>query len=324
MKKNVNIYLADDLHPKGISLLERSFNLLNIQGLSNSRLLKQILTHTDKTNSTESALIIRSVRNIDKDFIAAVSKTNIRLICTVSAGYDNIDLAAAKKFKIDVMNVAGANSTSAAEFTLGVILAIAKNLIPASVDMKKGKFDYSRYKNYELYGKTLGIIGVGRIGSKVAGLARAFGMKINGNDINRKVKAKYPFIKFTSLNSLITTADIVTIHTPLKRTTENIINSKNIKLFSKSAILVNCSRGGTVDEKALINALANDKLHYAAVDVFETEPGFRKNFTKLDNILLTPHLAGKTAESKQRMGLEAAEKVRNYFTKQVKKDKLVY
>ncbi len=325
MKSNVNIYLADELHPKGIGLLKRTFHVYDLKGLINDLLLKKLLTLSKISKSNKDALIIRSVRNIDKQFIKEIaSKTNIKLICTVSAGFDNIDISSCRKYTIDAMNVAGANSTSAAEFTFAAILAITKNIIPASSDMKKGVFDYRRYSNTELYGKTIGIIGVGRIGSKVAKLARAFGMNILGNDIDPKVKQKYSFIKFISLNKLLAGSDIITIHTPLNSTTENIINKNNLKLFKRSSTLINCSRGGTVDEIALIDSLKKNKLHYSAVDVFKSEPSFNKNFTKLNNVLLSPHLAGKTAESRQRMGLEAAKKVTDYFFKRVNKHKLVY
>lgn len=313
------------MHPKGIGLLKRSFTLFDLKGLNNNQLLKKILTLSKKTTNQKDALIIRSVRDIDKQFIKQIAtKTNIRLVCTVSAGFDNIDIAACSKHKIDVMNVAGANSTSAAEFTFASILAITKNIIPASVDMKKGIFNYRKINNIELSGKTIGIIGVGRIGSKVAKLARAFGMNVIGNDIDPKVRAKYKFIKFTSLNRLISSSDIVTIHTPLDKTTKNIINKNNLKLFKSTSILINCSRGGTVEENALIESLKENKLHYSAVDVFENEPSFNKNFTKLNNVLLSPHLAGKTVESRQRMGIEAAKKVTEYFISSFNKHKLVY
>lgn len=324
MKSKVNIFLADDLHQKGIDLLKKKFNIVSLTSLTNSALLARLKKFSPKNISSTDALVVRSVRNLDRVFLQKTAKfTNIRLICTVSAGFDNIDIQAAAAFGIDVMNVAGANSTSAAEFTFGLILAAAKNIIPANNEMFKGKFDYSRYSNTELSGKTLGIIGVGRIGSKVAKLAKAFGMKILGNDINPKLKNKYPFIKFISLEKILSLSDILTIHTPLDRSTHYIINKRNISKLKKNAILINTSRGGVVEEAALIAALKGGKLRFACADVFENEPGFNKKLIKFKNLIITPHLAGKTAESKLRMGTEAAERVIEYFSNSRRSHELI-
>ncbi len=324
MNKNVSIYLADDLHPKGISLLQKRFNVIFLKGLPNNILLNKIKSLSTKDTIKKSALLIRSVRTLDKQFIRSLSEfTDVKLICTVSAGFDNIDIDYCKKCNIDVMNVAGANSISAAEFTFALILAITKNIIPADKDMKSKIFDYGKFNNSELYGKTIGIIGVGRIGSKVAKLAKAFSMKVLGNDIDPKVKKKYISIKFVSLDKLLSSSDIVTIHTPLNNSTKKLINGKNLQMLRAGSILINCSRGGTVDENSLINALTQNKLYYSAIDVFENEPFFNKKLLKLKNVILTPHLAGKTVESKQRMAIKAAEGVTRYFTRSQSKHKLI-
>ncbi|MBE2228432.1 MAG: hydroxyacid dehydrogenase [Ignavibacteria bacterium] len=324
MKNNVNIYLADELHPAGIDLLKKNFNVFSLLSLTNPFLLKQLRDLSPKNGSSKDALIVRSVRTINRDFLEKAAKsTNINLICTVSAGFDNLDTIAAAECGIDVMNVAGANSTSAAEFTIGLILAAAKNLIPANNEMHRGTFDYSKYSNTELFGTTLGIIGVGRIGSKVAKLAKAFGMNILGNDINSKLKNKYPFVKFVSLDKILSLSDILTLHTPLDDSTHYIINKRNIALMKKEAILINTSRGGVIEEAALISSMKSNKLRYACVDVFENEPGFNKKLLKYKNLIITPHLAGKTAESKLRMGTEAAKKVIEYFSKTRRSHKLI-
>jgi len=324
LKSKSNIFLADELHQKGIDLLKKKFNVVRLNSLNNSALVARLKKLSPKNNTSNDALIVRSVRNVNKDFLQKAAKfTNIRLICTVSAGFDNIDIIAAAECGIDVMNVAGANSTSAAEFTFGLILAAAKNLIPANNEMFKGKFDYSRYNNIELSGKTLGIIGVGRIGSKVAKLAKAFGMNILGNDIDPKLKNKYPFVKFVTIEKILMSSDILTIHTPLDSSTHYIINKRNISKLRKNAIIINTSRGGVVEEAALIASLKGNKLRYACVDVFENEPGFNKKLIKYKNLIITPHLAGKTAESKLRMGTEAAHKVIAYFSKTRRSHKLI-
>lgn len=323
MNKKVNIFLADELHPAGIDLLKKHFAVNSCPGMTNPSLLKTIALHSND-DSVKQALIIRSVRNIGKTELEFIQKrTNISLICTVSAGFDNLDVFRAAKLGINVMNVAGANSTSAAEFTWALILAITKRLHKADSMMKSGVFNYSGFSNTELKGKTIGIIGVGNIGSKVARIAKTFGMKILGNDIKPVLKKKYPYVKFVSLNKLLTYSDVVTIHTPLDDSTKHLINRNNIRLMQKHAVLINCSRGGTADEKALIAALKSGRILYAGIDVFENEPAFNKTLAKMNNVILTPHLAGKTVESKERMALVAAEKIINFYKKSGKRAKLI-
>ncbi|MFI5211479.1 MAG: NAD(P)-dependent oxidoreductase [Ignavibacteria bacterium] len=308
------IFIADEFHQKGIDLLKREYNTLYLNGLTTRDLLKLIASKTHSANKT-SALIIRSTRKLGADRISEIkNKTNIRLICTVSSGFDNIDVLACSKLNIKVLNVPGGNMISAAEFTMSLILALAKNLFPANNMMNKGLFDNSGISNFELSGKTLGVIGVGRVGSYTAKFAKAFGMNIIGNDIDPKVRAAYKWIKFVSLNSLLRKSDVVTLHVPLDNTTVNLINGNNIKLLSGNSMLINCSRGGTVNEKALISALKRGKIRYAGIDVFLKEPGFASEFTKLNNVILTPHLAGKTAESKIRMSIQTAENIYKYYT----------
>lgn len=323
MNKKVNIFLADELHPAGIDLLKKHFAVNSCPGMTNPSLLKTIALHSND-DSVKQALIIRSVRNIGKTELEFIQKrTNISLICTVSAGFDNLDVFRAAKLGINVMNVAGANSTSAAEFTWALILAITKRLHKADSMMKSGVFNYYGFSNTELKGKTIGIIGVGNIGSKVARIAKAFGMKILGNDIKPALKKKYPYVKFVSLKKLLTYSDVVTIHTPLDDSTKHLINRNNIRLMQKHAVLINCSRGGTADEKALIAALKSGRISYAGIDVFENEPAFNKTLAKMNNVLLTPHLAGKTVESKERMAVAAAEKIIRFYKKSGKRAKLI-
>ncbi|NOS84052.1 MAG: hypothetical protein HOP31_02830 [Ignavibacteria bacterium] len=323
MNKKVNIFLADDLHLAGINLLKKHFTIISLKGLDNGSLLKKAATYSSANMST-SVLVIRSVRNIGKTELNYIkSNTDISLICTVSAGFDNLDIQYARKLGIKCMNVAGANSTAAAEFTWAMLLSITKRLFRADAMMKSGEYDYNTFTNSELNGKTIGIIGVGNIGSKVAKIAMAFGMKILGNDINSSLKNKYLHIKFVSLTKLLSSSDIVTIHTPLDDSTKYLINRNNIKLMQKHSVLINCSRGGTVEETALIAALKKGNISYAGIDVFEREPAFNKTFAKLSNVILAPHLAGKTLESKERMARIAAEKIINFYKKSGNRAKLI-
>lgn len=309
------IFLADKIDPDGIKLLQKKFELIFTEGKTARQLLDAIKKKSNP-DLRVSALLIRSTRKIDKVFaqeLAAIG--GVRLICTVSAGYDNIDINECRKHGIDVLNVEGANSTSAAEFTIAMILNSYKSIISADTAMKRGKFDFSVYRNHELSGKTIGIIGVGQVGSKAAKFARAFRMKVLGNDIDPAVRNRHGFIKFVSLNALLKSCDIVTIHTPLDHTTRNLINSANIRLMKKHSLLVNTSRGGIVNERALKSRLKSDNSFFAAMDVFENEPHFDKEFARLSNVIITPHLAGKTLESRKKMSIIAAENLLKYFGK---------
>ena len=189
-----------------------------------------------------------------------------------------------------------------------MLLSFMKKIPQKSSEMKKGVFN-SNYSNSEIFGKTIGIIGVGRIGSRVAKIARAFGMNVLGNDIKSSLQNKYPWIKFVQLNKLLASSDFVTVHTPLDKTTYHLLSGNNLKLLKPESILVNCARGGIVDESALIEILKSKKIAGACLDVFENEPDFNKKLAKLDNVLLTPHLAGKTAESKRRMAVLTASNI---------------
>jgi D-3-phosphoglycerate dehydrogenase len=235
--------------------------------------------------------------------------SDVKIICTASSGFDNIDIKACRELEIKTINVYGGNAVSAAEHTFAFILGIFKNIIHNNQRMKLGIFDNASNINTELYGKTIGIIGVGRIGARVAEYARAFGMKVAGNDINPKLKNRYKWIKFMSLNRLLKQSDVVTVHTPLDESTYHLIDKNNIRLLKKNAVIINCARGGIIDEQSLIDALKKNKIFYAGIDVFENEPKFNKHFAKLNNVILSPHLAGKTSESKKRMAVMAAENI---------------
>jgi D-3-phosphoglycerate dehydrogenase len=322
LQENIYIFIADEMHRHGIDILNHiGYKVVEIYGLDNDNLLKSIARMRKEVNQ-RSVLIIRSVRRIDRDLIDRIYKyTTVALICTASSGFDNIDSAYSIKKGISVLNVPEGNFVSAAEHTIALILSIFKNINHADEDMKKGIFDAGRYVNSELLGKTIGIVGVGRVGSYVANLARSFGMKILGNDINRSLFNKYRWIKFVSLDHLIRSSDIITLHTPLDRSTLNLINKNNIKSVKKGTLLINCARGGIVNERALIAALKRNKLYYGGVDVFVNEPDILYEFRKLKNIVLTPHLAGKTKESKVRISVQLAEGIIDYFSSERYKSK---
>lgn len=304
------ILVSDKINAEGVLLLKKNFTVIEKYGLTNDKLLEYISSSKYKP----VVLIIRSTRKADKDFIKVLSGTkSIKAVCTVSSGYDNIDVEACKLYKIKAINVPLGNFVPAAEHTFALILSICKRLNEVHGAMKKRKFITGYDISSELLGKKIGIIGVGRIGSYVAKLSKAFGMKIYGNDIKKSLTLKYRWIKFTGLNELLKTCDIITIHTPLDKSTRGLINERNIRLVKRSAVLINCARGGIINEQALYNALKDNKISFAALDVYENEPGIDFRFSSLNNVLLTPHIAGKTKESHKRMAVQAAEQIINYY-----------
>lgn len=311
--KKIIVIIADKIHNDGVVLLSKRFKVFAKFGLNNEKLFDFIFKNCSETSEL-GILIIRSNRKIDKDFIKKLRyETSVKSVCTVSSGFDNVDIASAKKYKIRVINVPNGNYISAAEHTFALLLAITKKLKEKHAEIRSKRFYTQPGQTTELFGKTIGIIGVGRVGSYTARLAKSFGMKVLGNDIKRSVVSKYKWIRFVPLNSLLRNSDYITIHTPLDNTTRYLINKSNLKLIKRKSFLLNCSRGGVVDENALYNALKNNRIYYAGLDVFENEPNINFRISKLKNVLLTPHIAGKTIESYRRMALMAAEIIINKF-----------
>jgi D-3-phosphoglycerate dehydrogenase len=309
------IFTADKIHPNGISILIKAgFKVYEIYGIKNPDLLDFIREKTTSIDSF-SCLIIRSVRKFTEIEIAQLSKISVKTICTASSGFDNIPMKACKKHNIKVICVPDGNYISAAEHTLALLLNIMKNINKADIDMKSGKFESLKYVNYELSGRTVGVIGVGRVGSHVAKLCKAFGAKVVGNDIKKTLAHVYNWIEFKELDVLLKVSDIVTVHTPLDISTRNLLSPRRLTFLKNNAIILNCARGGIIDEKALLRKLKSRKIYYAGIDVFENEPDIKKDFRMLSNVLLTPHLAGKTVESKERISLQLAERIIEFYSK---------
>jgi D-3-phosphoglycerate dehydrogenase / 2-oxoglutarate reductase len=299
------ILIADRIDNSGLELLKEKFSVSEYYGFNNNQLLLKL------KKIKPMILIVRSYRKIDRNFIDKIYQYDtIRYICTASSGYNNIDVTYANKHNIKIINVPNGNYISAAEHTFSLILSIFKNINSADLSLRKGEFNESKFINHELSKKSIGIVGVGRVGSKVAEFAKAFGMNIYGNDI-KNLQSKYKWIKFVTLNNLLQKSNIITFHTPLDETTINLLNKSNFKLLKKDAVIINCSRGGVINEETLINYLKLRKLKFAGLDVFDNEPNINREFFLLDNVLLTPHIAGKTVESKKRISLLLAKRVKS-------------
>ena len=226
----------------------------------------------------------------------------LRLVQLLSAGYDNVDLEAARRAKVPLSNNGGANAVSVSEHAMMLMLTVARKVIwqHASVSGGRWRGNGPAPRMYELYDKTLGIIGLGTIGKKVARLARAFGMRVQYFDIARLTEDQEDAlgVKFRLMRELLRASDVVSLHVPLNDSTRHMIGAAELAVMKPSAIIVNTSRGPVIDEKAMTAALSAGKLFGAGLDVFDEEPTPPDNpLLKLDNVILTAHLAGPTYES---------------------------
>jgi D-3-phosphoglycerate dehydrogenase / 2-oxoglutarate reductase len=238
---------------------------------------------------------------------------HLRVIARAGIGVDTIDVPAATRRGIAVMNAPGANTVSAAEHAMALLLALVRQIPGAAAAMRKGEWDRKRFEGTELRGKTIGIVGLGRIGGHVAQIARAFGMTVVAHDpYMPTTRAAELQVKVLPLDDLLRTADVVTMHVALTDETRHLINAARLALMKPSAVLINTARGELVDEVALAEALTAKKIRGAAIDVFAQEPlPADAPLRTIDRVILTPHLAASTAEAQERVALEISGAVRD-------------
>ena len=260
-----------------------------------------------------NAVLIMMTDKIDMDILKSAS-SNLKVIANYAVGYDNIDVLDAKRKGIIVTNTPGVASESVAEHTFLLIFAASKKLIEADKFVRLGKYqkwDPMSFLSSQIWGKTIGIIGLGKIGIFVGQIAYSgLRMKILYYDIARAEDFELlTEAKFTSLDQLLKEADIITIHCPLTEKTRHLIGNEQFDLMKKSAILINTARGPIIDENALIEALKNGKIAAAGLDVFEFEPQISEDLIRLPNVVLTPHIASATIETRGAMSRIAAENI---------------
>lgn len=301
--KKIKVVIADKINLDSISVFdEKRFEVVTDFGISNNDVLKKYYSF--------DVLIVRSIRTIDEKFI---DLCNFEIIATVSKGFDNIDIVAAKRKKIEVINSEKGNSISAAEFTMGLIILAMRNIRLSEKLVHGGKFEFYDYKRNELYGKKIGIIGYGNVGSYVGKLCKAFGMKVYANDISKDVRRKNSNIEFKDIDYVLKNCDIITVHIPLSKKNFHFIDKKKFDLMRHEAIFINTSRGSIIDESELIMKLKRNELRYVCLDVFKNEPSLNKNLLKFSNITLTNHIAGKTQESSVKMAKEVFIKIKKFY-----------
>jgi D-3-phosphoglycerate dehydrogenase len=278
----------------------------------------KIITHDEIKNGLAAeiadadGLVVRSAVQVDDALLAAAPR--LRVIGRAGVGVDNIDADAATRRGIVVMNTPGANAIAVAELTIGMMLALARQLPKANSTMHAGKWEKKSLQGVELRGKKLGVLGLGRIGLEVARRARSFGMEIIGHDpfVSASV-ARENAIQLVSTEELFREADYLTLHVGLTPQTTGIINETTLASMKKGVRIVNCARGELIVESALAEALKSGHVAGAALDVFHQEPPKDSPFFALDNVLLTPHIAGSTAEAQEAVGIQIALQVREYL-----------
>lgn len=266
-------------------------------------------------------IVIRSATRLTKDLIDRAS--SMKLIVRAGAGVDNIDVPAATAKKIPVMNTASANSLAAAEQTIALLFAMLRQVPQAAASLAGGKWERDSFKGYEATGKTLGVIGLGNIGRIVAEKAVGLGMKVAGYDPVIKTLSQVPgrlskmdesVRVVATVDEVVKSADILTIHVPKTPETSRLINADRIALMKPKSFVINCSRGGIVDEKAVLAALENGKLAGAAFDVFEKEPPeFPNPLFNHPKVVCAPHLGASTFEAQERVAATAAKQILGFF-----------
>lgn len=258
------------------------------------------------------ALIVRSAVQANDALLAQAPR--LRVIGRAGVGVDNIDTEAATRRGIVVMNTPGANAVAVAELTLGMMIALGRKLAIANASMHAGKWEKKALQGLELRGKTLAILGLGRIGLEVARRARAFGMELIGHDpFVSPAVARETGIRLVTVEELFAAADYLTLHVGLTPQTQGIINARTLATMKKGVRILNCARGELIDEAALAAALESGQVAGAALDVFTAEPLKDSPFFAMPNVILTPHIAGSTDEAQEAVGIQIAHQVREYL-----------
>jgi D-3-phosphoglycerate dehydrogenase len=258
------------------------------------------------------ALVVRSAVQVDSKLLESAPK--LRVIGRAGVGVDNIDTDASTRGGIVVMNTPGANAVAVAELTLGLMVSMARSIPRANATMHEGKWEKKTLQGRELRGKTLGIVGLGRIGLEVARRARAFGMELIGYDpFIAPVIARENDVTLVPIDEIFRRSDYLTLHVGLTPQTEGLINATSLAIMKKGVRIINCARGELIVEEALAEALKSGHVAGAALDVFHKEPLKDSPFFSLDNVILSPHIAGSTDEAQEAIGIQLARQVRDYL-----------
>ncbi len=298
----MKVLVSDPIAEQGIEILKNEVDVDIATGLEPSELIKRIGNY--------EALIVRSETQVTKDVINAGKK--LKIIGRAGVGVDNIDVNAATERGIIVVNAPEGNTISAAEHTIAMMMAMSRNIPQANASLKSRKWDRKKFMGVEVRGKTLGVVGLGRIGSEVAKRALGMEMIILAYDpFISAERAKDLGVELTTVEDIVRRADYITVHTPLTKETKDLISTKEFAIMRKGARLINCARGGIINEEALAKAVRDGIVGGAAIDVFTKEPPFENPLLELERVILTPHLGASTEEAQINVAVTVAEQIVN-------------
>jgi D-3-phosphoglycerate dehydrogenase len=305
ISNDLKILVSDNISPKCIAILKNAGLEVDVKvGMKPEELKARIGDY--------HGLVIRSATKVTSELIDAA--TNLKVIGRAGSGLDNVDRVAATKKGIVVMNTPGGNTITTAEHTIALMVALARQIPQATISMKAGKWEKKKFMGIELFNKTVGVIGIGNIGSQVAKRAQGLTMNVIAFDpFLSEDKAKAMGVEKVDLQELLRRSDFITIHTPITPETKNIINKETIKMMKPGVRIINCARGGIINEKDLYDALIEGKVAGAALDVFEKEPPENNPLITLDNVISTPHLGASTKEAQENVAVAVAEQIVDYL-----------
>jgi D-3-phosphoglycerate dehydrogenase / 2-oxoglutarate reductase len=295
------VLIAEELSPATVAALGPDFEIRHCDGADREQLLSAIVE--------VDALLVRSATQVDAEAIAAGRR--LKVVARAGVGLDNVDVPAATKAGVMVVNAPQSNIVSAAELAVALLLACARNLAPANASLKRGEWKRSRFTGVELTEKTVGVVGLGRIGVLVAQRLSAFGVKLIAYDpYVQAARAAQIGVRLVGLSELLRESDFITIHLPKTAETVGLIGEEELRLVKPSVRMVNAARGGILDEHALAVALKEGRVAGAALDVFATEPCTQSPLFDFDNVVVTPHLGASTDEAQEKAGVAVARSVK--------------
>lgn len=301
----MKVLVSDSISPLGVEILTKAGLEVDVKTGLKPEELKAII-------GDYHALIVRSATKATAEIIEAAS--HLKVIGRAGSGLDNVDKAAASKRGIVVMNTPGGNTVTTAEHTIAMMFAVARKIPQANASMAAGKWEKKKFMGTELYNKVLGIVGLGNIGGEVARRAQGLGMQVIAFDpFLSEEKAQNMGICKVEVADLIRRADFITLHTPLTNETRNLINKESIKTMKDGVYILNCARGGIVNEKELAEALDSGKVAGAALDVFEKEPPENNPLVGHEKVVCTPHLGASTQEAQENVAIAVAEQIVDYL-----------
>jgi D-3-phosphoglycerate dehydrogenase / 2-oxoglutarate reductase len=296
------VLIAEELSPATVGVLGSDFDIRHCDGANRDELLAALKSGVD-------AVLIRSATKMDAEAISAA--TGLRVIARAGVGLDNVDIPAATAAKVLVINAPTSNIVSAAELAIALMMASARNISPAHASLRAGKWARSKFSGTEMFEKTLGIVGFGKIGQLVAHRMKAFGMNVIAYDPYLSAeKVSTLGVKLVELDELLKNSDFITIHLPKTKETINLIGEEALSKVKPSVHIVNAARGGVLDEAALYKAITEGRVAGAGIDVYATEPCTDSPLFSLDQVVATPHLGASTEEAQERAGIDVAHSVR--------------